>query len=85
MESTCIYIPRSFNRFQLIEDWDEEDKWSSQEASAPQEMRNNEINYGIYSWAKYSAKYVSMLSILEISDYSNKEIIKIYEEKYLYP
>ena len=48
MESTCIFIPGSFNRFQLIEDWDEEDKWSSQEASAPQEMRNNEINYGIY-------------------------------------
>ena len=85
MESTCKYIPCYFNWFQRIEEREEEDKWSLQEANALQEWKNNEINYGIYILAKYSTKYVNMLSILEISDYSNKEIFKIYLEKYLFP
>ena len=83
MESTYKYIPGSAKQFQYIEDRDEDDKWSFQVATALQEMKNNEIDYMIYSRVKYSAKYVIMLFILEISDYSNNQIIKIYEEKYL--
>ena len=83
MESTCIYVPGSANRLQMIEDCDEEDKSIFQEISESQEPTNNDINYGIYSWAKYSTKYTNMISALEVWNYSNEEIKAIFQDRYL--
>ena len=44
MESTCIYVPGSENRLQMIEDCDEEDKSIFQEISESYEPTNNDIN-----------------------------------------
>ena len=74
MLSTRIYVPGSENRLQMIEDCDEEDKSTFQKISDSQEPTNNDINYGIYSWAKYSIKYANMMGTLDVWNYSNEEI-----------
>ena len=83
MESTCIYVPGSDYRLQMIEDCDEEDKCIFQEISESQEPTNNGINYGIYSLAKYSTKYTNMMNTLEVWNYSNEEIKAIFQDRYL--